>query len=192
MALAIPSAYALARFSFLGRRPYMFALLVTQMFSPVVVIIPLYRFMRESGLYDTLLAVIMGNTALAMAFATWMLTSYFRSIPKDIEEAVWVDGGTRRDSLLRIIVPLSAPGLVTTAIYTFILSWNEFILPLSFVSSPEKQVVVVGLYGFVNEQGVQWNLLMASVVVAVIPVIILFTLVQRYLTEGLVGGATKG
>ncbi len=192
MALAIPSAYAMARFSFLGRRPYMFALLTTQMFSPVVIIIPLYRFMRESGLYDTLTAVIMGNSALSMAFATWMLVGYFRSIPQDIEEAVWVDGGTRRDSLLRVVLPLSAPGLVTTAIYTFILSWNEFILPLSFISSIEKQVVVVGLYDFVSQEGVEWNLLMATVVVAVIPVVILFTLVQRYLTEGLVGGATKG
>ncbi len=87
---------------------------------------------------------------------------------------------------------MSAPGLVTTAIYTFILSWNEFILPLSFISSIEKQVVVVGLYDFVSQEGVEWNLLMATVVVAVIPVVILFTLVQRYLTEGLVGGATKG
>ena len=103
-----------------------------------------------------------------------------------------MDGGTRRDSLLRVVVPLSAPGLVTTAIYTFILSWNEFILPLSFISSIEKQVVVVGLYDFVSQEGVEWNLLMATVVVAVIPVVILFTLVQRYLTEGLVGGATKG
>ena len=192
MAFSIPSSYALARFSFLGRRPYMFALLTTQMFSPVIIIVPLYRFMRVSGLYDTLTAVILGNAALSMAFATWMLTGYFRSIPKDIEEAVWVDGGTRLDSLLRVVAPLSAPGLVTTAIYTFILAWNEFILPLSFISSPEKQVVVVGLYDFVAQESVQWNLLMASVVVAVIPVIILFTLVQRYLTEGLVGGATKG
>ncbi len=192
MALAIPSAYALARFSFPGRRPYMFALLTTQMFSPVIIVIPLYRFMRESGLYDTLTAVILGDAALSMAFATWMLTGYFRSIPKDVEEAVWVDGGTRRDSLLRVVLPLSAPGLVTTAIYTFILAWNQFILPLSFISSLEKQVVVVGLYDFVSEEGVAWNLLMASVVVAVIPVVVLFTLVQRYLTEGLLSGATKG
>ncbi len=192
MALAIPSAYALPRFSFLGRRPYMFALLTTQMFSPVIIVIPLYRFMRESGLYDTLTAVILGDAALSMAFATWMLTGYFRSIPKDVEEAVWVDGGNRRDSLLRVVLPLSAPGLVTTAIYTFILAWNQFILPLSFISSLEKQVVVVGLYDFVSEEGVAWNLLMASVVVAVIPVVILFTLVQRYLTEGLLSGATKG
>lgn len=192
MALAIPSAYALARFAFLGRRTYMFALLATQMFSPVIIIIPLYRFMRVSGLYDTLTAVILGTAALSMAFATWMLTGYFRSIPQEIEEAVWVDGGSRLDSLLCVILPLGAPGLVTTAIYTFILAWNQFILPLSFISSPEKQVVVVGLYDFVTEQSVQWNLLMATVVVAVIPVMILFTLVRHYLTEGLAGGATKG
>lgn len=192
MALAIPSAYVLARFSFLGRRTYMFALLVTQMFSPVIIIIPLYRFMRISGLYDTLGAVILGTAALSMAFATWMLTGYFRSIPQEIEEAVWVDGGSRFDSLLRVVVPLGAPGLVTTSIYTFILAWNQFILPLSFISTPEKQVVVVGLYDFVTEQSVQWNLLMATVVVSVIPVMILFAFVQRYLTEGLTGGATKG
>ncbi len=190
-ALAIPSAYALARFSFMGRRTYMFALLTTQMFS-MITTIPRYRFMRKSGLYDTLTAVSVGDAAISMAFATWMLTGYFRSIPQDIEEAVWVDGGTRRDSLLRVVVPLSAPGMVTTAIYTFILAWNQFILPLAFISSIEKQVVVVGLYDFVTEEGVEWNLLMASVVVAVIPVVILFTLVQRYLTEGLLGGATKG
>jgi ABC-type glycerol-3-phosphate transport system permease component len=90
------------------------------------------------------------------------------------------------------VLPLGAPGLVTTAIYTFILAWNQFILPLSFISSPEKQVVVVGLYDFVTEQSVQWNLLMATVVVSVIPVMILFTLVRHYLTEGLTEGATKG
>ncbi len=192
MALAVPSAYVMARYSFLGRRAYMFALLITQMFSPVIIIIPLYRFMRASGLYDTLTAVIVADAALSMAFATWMLTGYFRSIPQEIEEAVWVDGGSRRDSLLRVVVPLSAPGLVTTAIYTFILAWNQFILPLSFISSPEKQVVVVGLYDFVSEESVKWNLLMASVTVSVIPVILLFIFVQRYLTEGLLGGATKG
>ncbi len=122
MSLAIPFAYALARFSFMGRRTYMFALLATQMFSPVITIIPRYRFMRELGLYDTLTAVIVGDAAISMAFATWMLTGYLRSIPPDIEEAVWVDGGTLRDSLLRVVVPLSAPGMVTTAIYTFILA----------------------------------------------------------------------
>ena len=121
MALVIPSAYALARFSFLGRRTYMFALLTTQMFSPVITTIPRYRFMRESGLYDTLTAVSVGDAAISMAFATWMLTGYFQSISQDIEEAVWVDGGTRRDSLLRV-VPLSAPGTVTTAIYIFTLA----------------------------------------------------------------------
>ena len=121
-----------------------------------------------------------------------MLTGYFRSIPKDVEETVWMDGGIGRDSLLRVVLPLSAPGLVTTAIYTFILARNQFILPLSFLSSLDKQVVVVGLYDFVREEGVAWNLLMASVVVAVILVVILFTLVQRYLTKGLLNGATKG
>jgi multiple sugar transport system permease protein len=158
----------------------------------MIIIIPLYRFMRESGLYDTLTAVIVGDAAISMAFSTWKLTGYFRSIPPDIEEAVWVDGGTQRDSLLHVVVPLSAPGMVTTAIYTFILAWNQFILPLTFISSIEKQVVVVGLYDFVTEEGVEWNLLMASVVVAAIPVVILFTLIQRYLTEGLLEGATKG
>jgi ABC-type glycerol-3-phosphate transport system permease component len=123
-----------------------------------------------------------------------MLTGYFRSIPKDVEETVWMDGGIGRDSLLRVVLPLSAPGLVTTAIYTFILARNQFILPLSFLSSLDKQVVVVEPYDydFVREEGVAWNLLMASVVVAVILVVILFTLVQRYLTKGLLNGATKG
>ena len=105
-----------------------------------------------------------------------------------------MDGGIGRDSLLRVVLPLSAPGLVTTAIYTFILARNQFILPLSFLSSLHKQVVVVEPYDydFVREEGVAWNLLMASVVVAVILVVILFTLVQRYLTKGLLSGATKG
>jgi multiple sugar transport system permease protein len=107
VALALPFAYALAQFSFLGRQTYIFALLATQMFSPVLTIIPRYRFMRESGLYDTLTAVSVGDADISMAFATWMLSGYFRSIPPDIEEAIWVDGGTQRDSLLRV-VPFSA------------------------------------------------------------------------------------
>ena len=108
-----------------------------------------------------------------------------------------MDGGTRRDSFLRVVLPLSVPGLVITAIYIFILAWNQFIrnqfiLPFSFISSLEKQVVVGGFYDVVSEEGVAWNLLMASVVVAVIPVVILFTLVQRYLTAVLLSGVTKG
>jgi multiple sugar transport system permease protein len=191
LAAAIPAGYAVARLPFRGRGLFMLLLLVIQMFSPVIVLIPLFKAMARLHLLDTYWSLIVTNTVFTLAFSIWMLASYFRAIPVEIEEAALVDGCTRGQSIARVTLPLAAPGVVTTVIYIFISVWNEFIFALTFVTRMEMRTLTVGLYNFVGRWTVQWHHLMAAALIGVIPVVILFMLVQRPLVRGLTLGAVK-
>jgi multiple sugar transport system permease protein len=188
---AIPAGYAVARLHFRGRQTFMLLLLLIQMFSPVVVLIPIFKIMAALHWLDTYWSLIVTNTVFTLAFSIWMLASYFRAIPVEIEEAALVDGCTRGQTILRIAIPIAAPGVVTTIIYVFITSWNEFIFALTFISRTEMRTLTVGLYNFIGRWTVQWHHLMAAALVGVIPVVILFMLVERHLVRGLALGAVK-
>jgi multiple sugar transport system permease protein len=188
---AVPAGYAVSRLRFRGRTPFMLLLLVTQMFSPVIVLIPLFKVMARLHLLDTYWSLIVTNTAFTLAFSVWMLASYFQSIPVEVEEAALVDGCSRGQAVMRVVIPLAAPGVVTTIIYTFISVWNEFIFALTFVTRTEMRPLTVGLYNFVGRWTVQWHHLMAAALVGVVPVVILFMLVQRHLVRGLALGAVR-
>jgi multiple sugar transport system permease protein len=161
------------------------------MFSPIVVLIPLFKIMAALHWLDTYWSLIVTNTVFTLAFSTWMLASYFRAIPAEIEEAALVDGCSRRQAILRVAIPLAAPGVVTTIIYVFITAWNEFVFALTFISRTEMRTLTVGLYTFIGRWAVQWHYLMAAALVGVLPVVILFMLVERHLVRGLALGAVK-
>jgi len=188
---AIPAGYAVARLRFRGRQAFMLLLLLIQMFSPIVVLIPLFKIMAALHWLDTYWSLIVTNTVFTLAFSTWMLASYFRAIPAEIEEAALVDGCSRRQAILRVAIPLAAPGVVTTIIYVFITAWNEFVFALTFISRTEMRTLTVGLYTFIGRWAVQWHYLMAAALVGVLPVVILFMLVERHLVRGLALGAVK-
>jgi multiple sugar transport system permease protein len=191
LAAAIPAGYAVARLRFRGRQTFMLLLLLIQMFSPVIVLIPLFKIMAWLHWLDTYWSLIATGTVFTLAFSIWMLASYFRTIPAEIEEAALVDGCTRAQTILRIALPVAAPGVVTTIIYVFISVWNEFIFALTFISRTEMRTLTVGLYTFIGRWAVQWHYLMAAALVGVVPVVILFMLVERHLVRGLALGAVK-
>lgn len=188
---ATPAGYAVARLQFRGRHAFMLLLLLIQMFSPIVVLIPLFKIMAALHWLDTYWSLIVTNTVFTLAFSTWMLASYFRAIPAEIEEAALVDGCGRAQAILRVAIPVAAPGVVTTIIYVFITAWNEFVFALTFISRTEMRTLTVGLYTFIGRWAVQWHYLMAAALVGVVPVVILFMLVERHLVRGLALGAVK-
>jgi multiple sugar transport system permease protein len=191
LALAIPAGYALARLTFPGRRLFRELLLITQMFSPVVLIIGLFRFMTMLDLTDTPWSLILTYAALSVSFSTWFLDGYFRSIPEEIEEAAMVDGASRVVALVRVILPSMSPALVATTVFAFIWAWNDFVIALTFISSPEKRTLPLGIYSFLGQYTIEWHFLMAAALIAVVPVVILFLMIEKYLVKGLTAGAVK-
>jgi len=190
--LCVPAAYAVARFRFLGQKAVLYMYLVVQMFSPIIVVIALFKIISRMHLLDTYLGLVLVNTVFTLSFVTWMLSGYFRSIPVDIEEAALIDGCSRMQTIVRIMLPIAAPGLVTTIIYSFIASWNEFMFALTLVQSIGKTPLTLGLYNFVGRYTTQWEFLTAAAFLAIIPVIVLFLLIEKNLVAGIVGGAVKG
>jgi multiple sugar transport system permease protein len=190
LAVSVPAAYAFSRFRFAGRRVLMTQFLVINMFPIVLLIIPLFVLMRNLGLLDTFVGIIAGHSTFAIPFAIWMLTSYMNSIPKEIDDAAFVDGASRLQTIRLVLLPLLMPGLATTAIYIFVTSWNEYLFAM-MLSGDNVRTVTVALQHFIGEFTVQWGLLTAGGTLIAIPVTILFLIVQRRLVSGLTSGAVK-
>ncbi len=189
--LSVPAAYAVARLRFPGRKLILYMFLVIQMFSPVIVVISLFKIVARMHLLDTYISLIITDTVFTLAFTTWMMNGYFKSIPIDIEEAALIDGCTRTQTITKIMLPIAVPGLVTTMIYTFIYAWNEFLFALSFIQSKPKMPLTIGLYNFVGRWSTQWQFLTMSAFYAIIPVLVLFYIIEKRLVAGLAGGAVK-
>jgi multiple sugar transport system permease protein len=192
LVLSIPAAYAMSRHRFAGKGAYRTFLLMTQMMSPIVLVLGLFRLMMTLGLVNNLNSLVLTYAAFNMAFTIWMLQSYFNSIPRDLEEAAWIDGASHLTSLLKIFLPLAVPAMVVTAIFTFINSWNEFVLALTMMRSSEDFTLPVQIYAQVaGRYQVEWHHVMAATVLATVPVAILFSWLQRYLIRGMALGAVK-
>lgn len=189
--ITVPAAYAVARLRFVGRKLFLYLFLVIQMFSPVVVVISLFKIMAGLGLLDTYISLIIAISVFTIAFTIWMMNGYFRSIPMEIEEAALIDGCTRVQTITRVMLPIATPGLVTAMIYTFIYAWNEFLFGLSFIQSQSKRPLTIGLYVFAGRWSTQWEYLTAAAFLAIIPVLILFYIIEKRLVAGLARGAIK-
>ena len=189
--ISAPAAYAMARVRFKGKGVFGLGTLVTQMFSPVIILIPVFKVVKTLGLLDTYAALILADTAVTIPFAIWMLIGFFRSVPVELEEAATIDGLSRVQAMVRIALPLTMPGLITTAIYTFVTAWNEFIFALVLTPNRYMQPVTMALYSWEKNNIVDWNYLMATSAVATAPTVLLFLLVRKRLTAGLMTGAIK-
>jgi multiple sugar transport system permease protein len=194
LACAIPAGYALGRLRFRGRRTVLFTVLTTQMFSPIVLIIALFSEFTHYGLLEgwkCFIALILADAACRLAFSIWLLTGYFSTVPREVEEAAMIDGCSRWQALTRVLLPICKPGVVTTMIFAFITAWNEFVFALTFVPSDQFRPLTVAIPSFIGQYGAQWNLLMAAALLATVPVIAMFLLVERHLVRGLGAGAIK-
>ena len=186
------AGYSLARFQFPGRGLFGVLILVTQMLPGIAIIIPLFIWFKQFQLIDTYWAMLIAYNAFAIPFSTWMLRGFFSSIPRELEEAALIDGAGILAAFVKIIVPLSLPGLLATGIFAFILSWHEFLFAVTFTSSADIRTLTVGIAAMRGKDVVDWGLLNAGVVITTIPVALLFAFVQRYLVQGLTAGAVKG
>ena len=185
MFAGVPAAFALARMEFRGRKIFMDLILVTQMFSPVVLLIPLFRLYNELGMLGSLPGVIIAGSAFTLPFSIWLLTGFFRAIPVELEEAARMDGYSRLEILLRIILPLSVPGLVATAMYAFIIGWNEFIFAVTFLpGTPENQPITVGVFMNIGKWDIDWQRLMFMALLGTVPVLVIFAAIQKQLDRG--------
>lgn len=188
---SIPAGYYVARNNFRFRTPFLLLVLITQMFSPTTLLIGIYREMSSLHLVNSYLGLILVNASFNLAFSVWILSSFFKSIPVEIEEAASIDGASRFQTFLRISLPLAVPGIVTTAIFTFIAAWNEYVVAYTLASSPSKQPFSVGLSLLTGYYEVKWNYLFAGSLIAIIPVFILFVIIEKYLVSGLTAGSVK-
>jgi multiple sugar transport system permease protein len=189
--LGIPAAYALARFHFRGKRIYMLSLLGIQMFPDIVVIMGLFRMVAALNMLDNLFTIILLSAVFSLSFIIWLLTGYFATIPKEIEEAAMMDGNSRVGAMIKMVLPLSWPGLMAVAIFGFMSGWNEFLFSLTFLRNQDKLPLTIGLFKFVARFQVQWHQLMAASFLTTIVVVVLFMLIQKQLTRGMMALGEK-
>lgn len=189
--IAIPAAYITARYRFRGRMAFLVLVLVTQMFAPTSLVVGLYREFFELSMVNTYGALILTNAAFNLAFAIWILNGFFSSIPNEVEEAARLDGCGRVTTLLRIMLPLTLPGIVTAVIFAFIAAWNEYVVALTLIISDERKPLTVGMRAYVTGYEQHWDQLFAASLISIIPVVILFALIEKYLVGGLTAGSVK-
>jgi len=191
---AAPAAYALARFRLRGSAAFERTVLVFALFPPAMLLAPLHAAARVAGWTNSLTALALVHAALNLPFAIWMLASFFRRLPVEIEEAALVDGFTRLQALVRVVAPLSAPAIAATAILVFIFSWNEFVLALTFLTRDDLRTVPVGiaLLSGVTVYEIPWGQISAAVVLTTLPVVAAVLAMQERIVSGLTGGAVKG
>jgi len=191
--LATLGAYSLVRFKYRGRDTLALLVLFTYLLPSVVLIIPLYLMMVAIGLSNTLLSLILAHTTFALPYALWLLRSFMEGIPEDLESAALVDGATRMGAFRDIILPQLLPGIISTALFTFILSWNEYLYALVLVNSDSVAPLTTGVMSMlISAFNIEWSLLMAASVMMSVPLIIVFAFLQSYLTSGFGAGGVKG
>lgn len=192
MLCGIPAAYALARMKFKGQTAFLGFVIVSQMFAPVVLLIGIYQVMQRLGLTDNILGLIFINAAFNQAFTIWLLRGTFMGISAEMEQAATIDGCTRVQSMMKVLLPVAAPGIVTTLIFIFINAWNEYTVALCLISTDTYKPLTVGINTFNGYNMIEWQYLFAASIFAIVPVVILFMCIEKNLVSGLASGGVKG
>ena len=192
MLCGIPAAYALARMKFKGQTAFLGFIIVSQMFAPVVLLIGIYKVISLLGMTNSLAGLIFINAAFNQAFTIWLLRGTFMSISAEMEQAATIDGCNRVQAMLKILLPVAAPGIVTTLIFIFINAWNEYTVALCLISTETIKPLTVGINIFNGYNMIEWQYLFAASIFAIMPVVIMFMCIEKHLTSGLTAGGVKG
>ena len=192
MLCGIPAAYALARMKFKGQTAFLGFVIVSQMFAPVVLLIGIYQVMQTLNLTNSILGLVFINAAFNQAFTIWLLRGTFMGISADMEQAATIDGCNRIQSMMKVLLPVAAPGIVTTLIFIFINAWNEYTVALCLISTDTYKPLTVGINTFNGYNMIEWQYLFAASIFAIIPVVILFMCIEKNLVSGLASGGVKG
>jgi len=190
--IASLAGYAIARLRFPGRESFASLILVLYLVPPALLFIPLYRVLAELGATNSLAALVLAYPTFTVPFCTWLLIGFFKALPRELEEAAFVDGASRTAALTRVLLPLAAPGIVASAIFAFTLSWNEFLYALVFIQDETRLTVPVGLNLLIYGDVFSWGQLMAASVITTLPVVALYMFIHRWMVEGLAAGSVKG
>jgi len=192
LTVASAGAYGLTRYHFPGCKKIAGLILLTYMFAPIMIIIPFYILVKEFGLANTHVGLILSYTTFCLPFCLWLLRAFFQSIPIELEEAALVDGANRLKAVLYVVLPQALPGLIATSIFTFILAWNDFLFALVLLTSDELKTLPIGIQDLFNATIVDWGMIMSAGVMITIPALIFFAIVQKYLIQGWGAGGVKG
>jgi multiple sugar transport system permease protein len=190
--VSIPAAYAMAKIRFIGRSTSIYFMLVTRVIPDIALVVPFFLFIRKLGLLDNLASLIITYLAITVPFSVFVLVSYFESLPDELDKAARVDGCSRLQTLIHVFLPLALPSLVAVVLFTFLTSWNEFLLALMFTQTPASQTMPIIVASFTSDFTISFSFINAAGVLAIIPPVILAIMFERYIVSGLTAGAVKG
>ena len=190
--VGVISAYAVTRYKFKFRKSVMLIMIITQMFSEVILAAPIYMVFRRFNLLDTKIALIIANCAVCLPMSLWLLYSYLSDIPREIEEAAWVDGCSRLQGVKFIVAPLIVPGLITAFLFAFIRAYGDLMFSRTFILSPENRTIAMALTDFQSLYKTTWETQMAASVISMLPTLIIFIFIQKFLVKGIISDSVKG
>jgi ABC-type glycerol-3-phosphate transport system permease component len=190
--VATLGAYSLTRYRYPGKEFLANMTLFTYMFAPIMIIIPVYIVLRDLGLTNSHLGIILAYTSISLPFTLWLLRAFFQALPRELEEAAFIDGASRLQSVVYVVLPQALPGIIATSVFAFVVVWNDYLFARVLLSIPTLKTMPVGLQDMYESTVVDWGLLMSGAVIVTIPAIIFFLIVQRFLIQGWGMGAVKG
>ncbi len=190
--LAVPASYGIAKYHFKGRKIMLLSFLVTQMLPVSVLLTPMFIMFKNMHVYNTWVAAVLADATIGIPFSVLILKNYFSSIPKDLEEAAYLDGCNKFTAFIRILIPIAKPGVMVCAIFSFLYAWGDLAYGMTFILDQEKRPITAGIFNFMGQYGTKWSYLTAFAVVTIIPVALIFIFMQKYIVSGMTSGAVKG
>lgn len=190
--LAVPASYGIAKYRFKGRKLMLLSFLVTQMLPVSVLLTPLFILFKNMNLYNTWWAAMLADATIGIPFSILILKNYFASIPKDMEEAAYIDGCNRFTAFIRILLPIAKPGVMVCAIFSFLYAWGDLAYGMTFIIDQQSRPITAGIFNFMGQYGTKWSYLTAFAIVTILPVLLIFIFMQKYIVGGMTSGAVKG
>ncbi|WP_033151610.1 carbohydrate ABC transporter permease [Pseudobutyrivibrio ruminis] len=190
--LAVPASYSIARYRFKGRKFMLLFFLVSQMLPVSVLLTPMFIMFKGIHVYNTWASAILADATIGIPFSVLILKNYFASIPAALEEAAYIDGCTRLSAFFRILVPVAKPGVIVCAVFSFLYAWGDLAYGMTFILDQQKRPITAGIFNFMGQYGTKWSYLTAFAIVAIIPVVLIFIFMQKYIISGMTNGAVKG